>query len=96
MLKSGQPWLQLPQSSEVQDSERREQEKKQDLSCGLQENRLGPLQKFAWKNSLGHSSGEKRDPRDRIGIQSNLIESQKWFILISGKLNMDQEVCCFP
>ena len=43
----GQPWLQQSRDGGVQDSERREQDKKQDHNPGLQESRVWSVQNAA-------------------------------------------------
>lgn len=47
----------------------RSRAKKQDHNPELEEGRLQPVQRFAWKNPVGYSPGEKRDVEELVGMQ---------------------------
>lgn len=55
----------LATDARVKESKRRQQGKKQ-YNRGLQERRLPAVQGSAWKNSVGHHTGNKRGLREMV------------------------------
>ena len=51
--------------------------KKQDHNPELEESRLQPLQRFAWKNPMGYSPGEKRGVGELVDIQRSSPPSSR-------------------
>lgn len=49
--------------------------KKQDCNPGLEEGRLWPVQGSAWKNPIGDSCGEQKDPGELVDFQRSLPPS---------------------